>query len=122
MYRSLRFRLPALFLAAIVLAGLVSTAVAVSVSKRYAESTSRKQAFRELDREARGITEIYRARAGGPRISSTDLERASGDQVFYVRLARGIDLFPGEANAYTVVPRSVLDFSKILDGRIVDFE
>ena len=52
MFRSLRFRLPALFLAAIVLAGVVSTAVAVSVSKRYAETTARRQAFRELRKEA----------------------------------------------------------------------
>ena len=58
MFRSLRFRLPALFLTAIVLAGLVSTAVAVNVSKGYAENTPRDQAFRELDREASGIDEI----------------------------------------------------------------
>src|SRR5437764_15025769 len=63
-FSSLRFKLPALFLAAIVLAGLVSTAVAVSVSKQYAQTTLRKQAFQELGREAHGITQIYGARSG----------------------------------------------------------
>jgi signal transduction histidine kinase len=121
-YRSLRFRLPALFLAAIVLAGLVSTAIAVSVSKRYAQTTLRKQAFRELGLEARGITEIYAARAGETAPSSRDLERASGDQIFYVRPAKGIDVFPGPTPAYTLLPRQILDFSRILAGKTIQFE
>jgi signal transduction histidine kinase len=121
--RSLRFRLPALFLAAIVLAGLVSTAVAVSVSKHYAETTLRKQAYRELEREARGITQIYSNYAGRPGgISSAELERASGDQIFQVKRARGIDLFPGETPAFTVLPRTILDFGAILAGRTFRFE
>jgi signal transduction histidine kinase len=121
-FRSLRFRLPALFLAAIVLAGLVSTAVAVSVSKSYAETTLRRQAFRELEREAYGITQIYTAHAGGPPPSSRELERASGDQIFYVRRAKGIDVFPGPTPAYTLLPRSILDFKRILAGQTVRFE
>ena len=122
MFRSLRFRLPALFLAAIVLAGLVSTAVAVSVSKRYAQTTLRKQAFRELGREARGITQIYTAHAGGNPPSSHELESASGDQIFYIRRAKGIDVFPGPTPAYTLLPRSILDLSRILAGDTVQFE
>jgi signal transduction histidine kinase len=121
-YRSLRFRLPALFLAAIVLAGLVSTAVAVSVSKRYAQTTLRKQTFRELEREARGITEIYAQRAGGTPPTSLELERASGDEVFYVERAKGIDVFPGPTPDYTLLPKRVLDFSKILAGKTLNFE
>jgi signal transduction histidine kinase len=123
-FRSLRFRLPALFLAAIVLAGLVSTAVAVSVSKRYAQTTLRKQAFQELGREAHGITQIYAARSGKLKCppSSRELERASGDQVFYVPRAKGIGVFPCSIRAYTILPRRVLDFSRILAGYAVQFE
>ena len=122
MFRSLRFRLPALFLAAIVLAGLVSTAVAVSVSKRYAESTLRKQAFRQLEREAGGINQIYTNRAGGTPPDSRELERASGDQIYYVQRAKGIDLFPGSPTpAFTLLPRSILDFRRILAGDSVQF-
>jgi signal transduction histidine kinase len=123
-FRSLRFRLPALFLAAIVLAGFVSTAVAVSVSKSYAQSTLRKQTFNQLGREARGITQIYADRSD--KLScpppSRELERASGDQVFYIPRAKGIDVFPCATPAYTVLPRQVLDFNRILAGRTVQFE
>jgi len=122
-FHSLRFRVPALFLAAIVLAGLVSTAVAVSVSQRYAQTTLRKQAFRELEREAAGVDQIYHARVGKSNPpSSPDLERASGDQIFYVQRAKGIDLFPGPTPAYTLLPRRVLDFRRILAGRTIRFD
>jgi signal transduction histidine kinase len=121
-FRSLRFRLPALFLAAIVLAGLVSTAIAVSVSKRYAQTTLKKQTFRELGREARGITQIYAARAGGSPPPSLELERASGDQIFVIRRAKGIDVFPGPTPAYMLLPKQVLDFNRILAGQTVQFE
>jgi len=122
MFRSLRFQLPALFLAAIVLAGLVSTAVAVSVSKGYAQTTLKRQAFRELGREAAGITQIYAARAGRSAPPSLELERASGDQIFYIPRARGIDVFPGPTPAFTLLPRRVLDFDRILAGHAVRFE
>jgi len=121
-FRSLRFRLPALFLTAIILAGLVSTAVAVSVSKRYAEHTLRNQALRELGREASGIDQIYTKRAGETPPNSRELERASGDQVFVAQRAKGIDVFPGPTPAYTLVSRRVLDFRRILAGQTVRFE
>ncbi|HEX6490072.1 MAG TPA: HAMP domain-containing sensor histidine kinase, partial [Gaiellaceae bacterium] len=120
MFRSLRFQLPALFLAAIVLAGLVSTAAAVSVSQRYAEATSRRQAFRELSREARGVTEIYAAHAGGPRgVNSVELTRATGDRVFYVPRARGIDPLAG---FYTILPKRFVDLRAILRGRTLEYQ
>jgi signal transduction histidine kinase len=122
MFRSLRFRLPALFLVAIILAGLVSTAVAISVSKGYAQNTLRKHAFRELGLEAQGIEQIYNSRAGDIAPPSSELEHASGDQVFYVQRAKGIDIFPGPTPAYTLLPKSILDFKRILAGRTVQFE
>jgi signal transduction histidine kinase len=123
-FRSLRFKVPALFLAAIVLAGLVSTAVAVSVSHSYAKSTLRKETFKQLGDEARGITQIYadRSKKLGCPPPSHELEQASGDQVFYIPRAKGIDVFPCATPAYTVLPRSVLDFDRILAGRTVHFE
>jgi two-component system OmpR family sensor kinase len=118
MFRSLRFRLPALFLAAIVLAGLVSTAVAVSVSKRYAESTARKQAFRELGREARGLTALYAQQAGKLRLGSEQLELATGDRIFYT----GLDLFPGQTTAFTNLPRRFFDYAAVRRGQTLQFE
>jgi signal transduction histidine kinase len=120
MFRSLRFRLPALFLAAIILAGFVSTAVALSVSQSYERNTLRRQAYRELDGEARGINRIYTKRKTPP--DSFELEQASGDQVFYVQRAKGIDVFPGPTPAFTLLPKSILDFRRILAGRSIQFE
>jgi signal transduction histidine kinase len=121
-FRSLRFRLPALFLAAIVIAGLVSTAVAFSVSQHYQQTTLRVKAFRELDGEAGGFTKIYTHHAGGKPPPSKELEQASGDQVFYVERAKGIDLFPGPTPAFTLLPKSILDFPRVLAGETVHFE
>jgi signal transduction histidine kinase len=115
--RSLRFRLPALFLAAIVLAGLVSTAVAVSVSKRYAETTARKQAFRELRKEATGLTALYSSEAGLQRLGSGRLEQATGDKIFYT----GLDLFPGQKKAFTPLPKRYFDYSTVRRGGTVQF-
>ena len=122
MFRSLRFRLPALFLAAIVLAGLVSTAVAVSVSLNYAQNRLRKQAYRELGREAGGINQIFTRYAGKQPPPSRLLEQASGDQVFYVERSKGIDVFPGPTRAFTLLPKSILDFRRILAGQTLQFE
>jgi signal transduction histidine kinase len=121
MFRSLRFRLPALFLAAIVLAGLVSTAVAFSVSRGYAQNNARKQAFRELGREAFGLTEIYRTRASDPTLKPSVLELATGDRIFYAPRARGIDPFI-DVPAYTRVPPTTVDMRAILRGRVLQFE
>jgi signal transduction histidine kinase len=119
-FRSLRFRLPALFLAAIILAGLVSTAVAVSVSQHYAQNRLRKEAFRELGREAGGINQIFSKNANPPK--SNELEQASGDTVYYVQRAKGIDVYPGPTPAFTLLPKTVLDFRRILAGETVEFE
>jgi signal transduction histidine kinase len=121
MFRSLRFRLPALFLAAIILAGLVSTAIAVSVSRSYAQSNARKQAYTELRREASGLAKIYRKRAGNLPIKPSELELATGDRIFYAPRAKGIDPFIGQ-EAYTRVPRDTVDMPAILHGRVLRFQ
>ena len=115
--RSLRFRLPALFLAAIVIAGLVSTAVAVRVSKSYAETTARRQAFRELTKEATGLTGLYSTEAGLQRLGSGRLEQATGDRIFYT----GLNLFPGQKSAFTLLPKDFFDYPSVLQGKTVQF-
>src|SRR5919204_723754 len=121
MLRSLRFRLPALFLAAIVLAGLVSTAIAVSVSRRYAQSNVRKQAYRELGREAVGLTQIYAKSAGQKPPSARRLELATGDRIFYIPRAKDIDLFPGQ-KAFTELSPKTINLRAILRGRTIRLE
>jgi signal transduction histidine kinase len=93
--RSLRFRLPALVLAGIALAGIVAIAIAVRLFQDYAHD----QALTELKREATGISELYTQQANaaleeGRRIvpfNASRLERATGDKLYYV----GGNPFPG---------------------------
>ena len=55
MFRSLRFRLPALLIAGILLSGAVATAVSVRLYQGYYE----RLAIRELRREASGLATLY---------------------------------------------------------------
>ena len=60
MFRSLRFRIPALFLLGIVLAGVVATLIAVTFFQSY----TRSHAVDELRAESIGIVELYARQTG----------------------------------------------------------
>ena len=103
MFRSLRFRLPALFLLAIALAGLVASLIAVRLFQEY----SRERTLAELHREADGLAELYATHAGTGDIPLPTglLERATGDRLFYA----GLPLFPGgQGKALPRLPRAKL--------------
>jgi signal transduction histidine kinase len=92
MFRSLRFRLPALFLLGIVLAGLVATLIAV----RFFQSNTRAHAASELRAESAGIVQIYHQKAGIGHVSRASLKLALGsDRVFWVPAAGGGRLLAG---------------------------
>ena len=122
MFRSLRFRLPALFLAGIALTGLVSTLIAFGLFRNYTQSQARK----ELRREAAGLTQLYAAQAQrlqergtrAPLFAASKLEAASGNQLFYT----GLDIFSGQATGLTKIPRSAVDWPAIERGETVEFE
>ena len=105
MLRSLRFQLPALFLLGVVVAGLVSAAIALRLFRSYAQNQARHQAYNEVGREANGLTQLYRKQAGRKLLSAHQLELATGDRIFY----RGLDLFPGQGTAFTVLPKNVVN-------------
>ena len=105
MFRSLRFRLPALFLVAIALAGLVSTAVAVGVSSAMPRRRSRNRRSASSQTRPGTRPDLHQARRRHPP-DSHELERASGDRIFYVRRA-GIDSSPARRPAFTQLPRSI---------------
>jgi signal transduction histidine kinase len=107
--RSLRFQLPALFLLGVVVAGLVSAAIALRLFRSYAENRSREQAYAELKKESAGITQLYGLQAGRKLLSARKLELATGDRIFYQPRARGLDLFPGQGTAFTPLPKGVLN-------------
>ena len=106
--RSLRFRLPALFLLGIVIAGIVAAAISVQLFQGY----TRNQSYEELGREARGIARLYgdaalRAAEEGtpaPDFAPEALELATGDQLYYV----GAPAFPGQDSGLQQLPESAL--------------
>ena len=126
MLRSLRFRLPALFLAGIVVAGIVSAAIAFQLLSNY----SRSQSLKELRREASGLTDLLVEQANAtvekgseaPSIEAPQLERATGDLIYYV----GPSLFPGVKNTgLRRLPRDArlkLDQSELQAGKTITFE
>ena len=102
MLRSLRFQLPALFLLGVVIAGLVSAAIALRLFREYAQNQARTQAYQELGREADGLTQLYSKRAGRRLLPARGVELATGDRIFY----RGLDLFTGRI---TPLPKGVVN-------------
>lgn len=123
MLQSLRFRLPALFLAGIALAGLVATVIAVRLFQDYTRQTS----LTDLRREARGITELYTAAAATLKAKQPSIpfarhtfERATGDRVYYV----GLSVFPGRNTAPPLARRYLgrEKYRALQAGKTVTFE
>src|SRR6476620_1540202 len=86
MFGSLRFRLPALFLLGIVLAGIVATLISI----RFFQSYTRARAVDELHSESVGIVELYARQAGLETVPYTQLVHAlGGDKVFWVPAVKG---------------------------------
>jgi hypothetical protein len=122
MLGSLRFRLTALFLGAVLVFGLVSIALAV----RLFQDVTRSQSVREIEREARGLAELYAQSAlrssdkgaKAPEFAAKTLELATGDRLYYV----GASLFPGQRFGLTRLRRSALGDVRLESDRLVTFE
>ena len=91
MLRSLRVRLPLVFLAGIVLAGVVTTAISIRLFQQFA----RDQAISQLSREAHGIAELYtnaikagygnqRGDRKPPVFAAANLRLATGAKLYWV--------------------------------------
>jgi signal transduction histidine kinase len=122
MFRSLRFRLPALFLVGIALTGLVSTAIAFGLFQDY----TRDRTISELRREAAGLTALYAKQAQKslnqdrppPSFQAKELERASGNRLFYV----GVPAFLGQESGLRRLPQDSVDWPALLRGRVLRFD
>jgi signal transduction histidine kinase len=122
MLGTLRFRLTALFLAVVLVFGLVSIALAV----RLFQDVTRSQSERELEREAAGLADLYAESAlrasdegaSAPEFAAEKLELATGDQLFYV----GASLFPGQRYGLTRLQRSALGDVQLDRSSVVTFE
>jgi signal transduction histidine kinase len=129
MLGSLRVRLPLVFLAGIVLAGLVTTLISIRLFQDY----SRGQALAKLKREGFGIAQLYSdavAAAYGntnpqtgksddrkpPTFDAPNLERATGNQIYFT----GPGLFPGQGfTGLEQLPRGTVDW---ISGKSLTFE
>jgi len=107
---SLRFRLPALFLLGIVLAGVVATAIAVTFFQSY----TRDQAANELRAESAGIVRLYARQAGVGQVTLSNLELAlAGDRVFWVPVVPGASLLAGRLPELS---RAAVPFDQLFAG------
>ena len=122
MLRSLRFRLPAIFLLGMLVAALVTAAIAV----RFFQDDTRSRTLAELRRQAEGLAELYTLQAASgvdeglqaPRFAPPTLEEATGSQLFYA----GVEIFPGQASGLETLPLSLLDEEALNAGRGQTFE
>ena len=112
MLRSLRFRLPALFLLGILFAGLVSTAIAFRLFQNYTHD----RALQELRRESAGAVHLYEKEAGRASVSPLDIERATGDRLFYIPVGNFTLLQPLDA-----LPANTINMKKLERAKKVEF-
>jgi signal transduction histidine kinase len=114
--RSLRFRLPALFLLGIVLAAVFATILAV----RFFQGYTRTHAASELRAESAGIEGLYEQQAGIGHVSLKNLKLALGkDKVFWVPPVRGASLQVGPLPR---LPRSAVPLEKLGDPKSPAFD
>jgi signal transduction histidine kinase len=123
-FSSLRVRLPLLFLAGILLAGLVTSVIAVQLFRNFAHD----QTLSELRREANGISGLYstwvnetftattrRNSRKAPTFAGANLERATGDLIYF----DGVNLFPGEQSGLKKLNLKRIDWTS---GQTLTFE
>jgi signal transduction histidine kinase len=120
--RSLRYRIPAIFLLGVLVASVVAAVLAVRLFQDY----TRDRTLSELRRQAQGLAELYQQQA----IRSVDearppagfareiLEKATGSQIYYT----GGDIFPGENPDLRRLPPHLVDVSSLEPGAVQTFE
>jgi signal transduction histidine kinase len=120
--RSLRYRLPAIFLVGVLVAGGVAALLAVRLFQDY----TRERTLTELRRQAQGLAELYQEQAirsvdearRAPGFAAPLLEEATGSRIYYA----GVEIFPGESSGLRTLPLDVLD-QRILDsGKVQTLE
>jgi two-component system OmpR family sensor kinase len=120
--RSLRYRIPALFLVGV----LVASAVAAVLAVRLFQDYTRDRTLAELRRQAQGLAELYQEQAirsvdearAAPGFAAPILEQATGSRIYYA----GVEIFPGEKSGLDRLPLSLLDQARLDAGQVQTFE
>jgi signal transduction histidine kinase len=121
MFRSLRFQVPALFFAGVIVFALVATAISFQLLQSYTIGRARA----DLRREAAGVTRLYEAQATASNdpVPAQQLEEATGDHIYWVPVISNFDLFPGSKGPrLQQLPKSAIDFASVARGRTVQFD
>jgi signal transduction histidine kinase len=128
MLGSLRVRLPLVFLAGIVLAGVITTLISV----RLFQDFSRAQTLTKLKREGHGIAQLYSDAVAAsygnvdkrgksidrkpPSFDAPNLEKATGNKIYFT----GAGLFPGQGFVgLAKLPPGTVDW---ISGKSLTFE
>src|SRR3981081_865718 len=115
MLGSLRFRLPALFLLGILLAGLIASLISI----RFFQSYTHARAIDELRAESVGIVQLYSRQAGRKRGPLAHLLHALGaDHIFWVPVAQGVDL----GQHIPPIPASTVNMKLLRQGKTEKLE
>jgi signal transduction histidine kinase len=118
---SLRVRLPLVFLAGILIAGAITTAISVRLFQEFTHN----QALSKLGREAHGIAQLYSPASSYGNAKDTraptafdaeSLEQATGDRIYLVGPNR---LFPGQITGLHRLPLETIDWTS---GRSLAFQ
>ncbi len=130
MFRSLRVRLPLVFLAGLVLAGVITTLIAVRLFQSLAHDQTLTRAEPRGARRSRALyTEAIPASYGNndkagksndrsaPRYAAATLEQATGDKIYFIGGRNG--LFPGQITGLRRLPLKTIDWSS---GKSLSFE
>jgi signal transduction histidine kinase len=120
--RSLRFRLPAVFLGGVLVAGLVTAVLALRLFQDY----SHDRTIAELRRQASGLADLYAEQAlstagegrGAPRFAAPILEEATGSRIYY----SGVGIFPGDISGLRELGSQFLDWETLEAGRTETLE
>ncbi len=111
MFSSLRVRLPLLFLAGILLAGLITTLIAIQLFREFAHDETLSQ----VRREANGISLLYadairedfdasqKNSRSAPTFAAARLRETTGDRIYYV----GNPPFPGEKSGLPTLGQKI---------------
>ncbi|HEX2506656.1 MAG TPA: ATP-binding protein [Gaiellaceae bacterium] len=119
---SLRFRLPLIFLAGVLLASAVTGVLALRLLQDYAHD----RIVTDLRRQAAGLASLYReqARQGvdegrrAPRFARPRLESVTDTRLYYA----GVPIFPGQESGLRRLPVSYLDREALDAGEVLTFE
>ena len=123
MLGSLRVRLPLVFLAGIVLAGVITTAISIRLFQQF----SQDQELAKLNREANGIAQLYSEAVNklgtkndqkAPTFAAQTLENATGDRIYFIGPRQ--QLFPGQITGLRQLPRATIDWHVL--GESLTFE